>query len=219
MGELVDPLASNSSAERRPGSSPGSGTTDHMNAPITYTPLLGGLLHDKGQATEAFDQLDREVQWIQRDRTPRMECFYSAWPDAYTYGSGLGIRSYDPLPIPEFGIIPALWFVAEGLSRCRFEACFLNRYEHEREHLGWHADDSDVIDDTRPIAVLSFGAERELWFRENGSSEFEKKLLENGSALIMLAGMQDTHQHRIPKHHAKCGPRISLTFRGLVKAP
>lgn len=45
----------------------------------------------------------------------------------------------------------------------------------------------------------------------------EKLLLQHGSAAIMLPGMQDTHEHRIPKASFHCGVRISLTFRGYVE--
>ena len=44
----------------------------------------------------------------------------------------------------------------------------------------------------------------------------EKLLLGHGSAAIMAPGMQDTHEHRIPKSSRQCGVRISLTFRGYV---
>jgi alkylated DNA repair dioxygenase AlkB len=214
-----------------------------MKAPVTYIPLMSNF-EDKREANDYGKYLDNQVEWVRRDRTPRQEAFYSKIDAPYTYGSGDFSRTYSPnLVIPD--LLFNLWFVLERDHGVKYEACFLNKYEHAREHLGWHADDSDVIDDSRPIAVISFGAERELWFRSNpghcyacngsgrydhngspkcaacdGSgrrtTEVEKQLLETGSLCIMAAGMQDTHQHRIPKHHAKCGTRISLTFRGLI---
>ena len=42
--------------------------------------------------------------------------------------------------------------------------------------------------------------------------------LEHGSLCLMHPGMQDTHFHRIPKSPIQAAkPRISLTFRGLVR--
>ena len=127
----------------------------------------------------------------------------------------------------------------------RMEVCFLNGYEDGHDQLGWHADDSPEMDDDRPIVTISLGAEREIWFRRNEAiaqqtfldytgkvydknavSEQEKQFyldirkperlkLANGSVAVMLPGMQDTHEHRIPKSDKHdCGPRISLTFRG-----
>lgn len=170
---------------------------------------------NKDIATDIGEEILRSVEWVQRERTPRQEAFYCKHDVDYTYGSGAGERTYSPnLDIPDR--LRDVWAFAEALSGTKYEACFLNRYDNEREHLGWHADDSGVIDDSRPIAVISYGAERELWFRENTGGDVEKLLLENGSMLLMHAGMQDTHQHRIPKHHAKCSTRISLTLRGLI---
>ena len=66
--------------------------------------------------------------------------------------------------------------------------------------------------------MLSLGAAREIWVKPKGSdaTAVEKILLPNGSLFVMGAGMQDTHVHRIPKHSAPCGFRVSLTWRGLA---
>lgn len=72
------------------------------------------------------------------------------------------------------------------------------------------------MDSTRPIAIVSFGAARWIHFRENATRNVDRVLLEAGSVLLMAAGMQQTHQHKIPKHEWPCDPRVSLTFRGLV---
>jgi alkylated DNA repair dioxygenase AlkB len=80
----------------------------------------------------------------------------------------------------------------------RYEGCFLNGYENERDALGWHADDDPNIDHGRSIAVVTVGAGRAIQFMEKE------------------AGMQDTHLHRIPKVGRKVEPRISLTYRGLI---
>lgn len=145
---------------------------------------------------------------------PRRECFFSTLGKAYTYGTGVGMRTYWPKAAPE--IMDELTRAAEEACKCKFELCFANGYAGPREHLGWHADDSDEIDDGRPIAVMSLGAAREIWTKPRGAGadEVEKILLPAGSLFIMKAGMQDTHLHRIPKHSGLCGPRVSLTWRG-----
>jgi alkylated DNA repair dioxygenase AlkB len=97
-----------------------------------------------------------------------------------------------------------------------FDVVFLNGYKDQSDQLGWHADDSPEMDDNRSIAIISLGAEREIWFRKNGETLIHKLLLENGSVCLMLPGMQDTHQHRIPKANHAVGKRISLTFRGTI---
>lgn len=187
-----------------------------MLRPLSDVPVLYRALPEqyKQYADVHLGRLLLGVNWVRRDRTPRQEAYYATSDTPYTYGSGLGIRTYLPDPSwPEH--LPYLWAEAEHISGCKFELCFLNRYDSAHEHLGWHADDSPEIDPARPIAVVSLGAERELWFRKNGSAERHGLLLGHGSILIMEPGMQQTHQHRIPKHPQPCGVRISLTFRGL----
>lgn len=158
---------------------------------------------------------------------PRMEYYINTVGVPYTYGRGDFARTYQPQP--EIGTIDFIRHRVERMAGAKFEVCFLNRYLNQSDHLGWHADDSPEMDDARPIAIVSFGVEREIWFRRklprvvNGNDLEElpptitKVLLQHGSVCIMRAGMQDTHEHRIPKCGRQCGERISLTFRGYVR--
>lgn len=165
---------------------------------------------------EVFDYF-LNIEWDERT-SARREAFFSILKEPYSYGSGEFARTYHPRKMDYM-----VWNIGYTISADdsipyhRFELCFLNRYDNERQALGWHADDSDSIDHTRPIAVISLGVEREIWIKPIGgnNSDVEKVLLHNGSLLIMRPGMQQTHLHRIPKHPAKCGTRISLTYRGL----
>ncbi len=201
-----------------------------MTNPILTTNVLPANL-------ASFPALDAAIPWVNRDGAPREECFMSTRPDAYTYGRGEGVRTYEPIPYTPF--MEEVRQEVLRLTGVDYEACFSNKYVDERKHLGWHADDSPTIDHQFGIAVLSFGAEREIWFRETGwydhnrnqdpammeaalraQVERDKRIkhvmLPHNSMLVMPAGFQQTHQHRIPKHSAKCGPRISLTFRKLL---
>lgn len=184
--------------------------------------LVGAVAAPVSLLASTVDPIDTsalaETAWEKfpwEDRgAPRRECFFSTIGRPYTYGSGMGIRTYWPKPAPE--VMAALTRAAEEACGCRFELCFANGYAGPREHLGWHADDSEEIDDGRPIAVMSLGAAREIWVKPKGAGAeaVEKILLPSGSLFIMGPGMQDTHVHRIPKHAAACGPRVSLTWRG-----
>ena len=164
---------------------------------------------------EVFEELWNGLAWERRGSTPRREYYCNEVAVPYTYGSGNGIRTYEP----------SIWTPAilgvkaevEARLRHRFEVCFLNGYEDERDSLGWHADDSEEMDDDRPIAIVTLGAAREIMFCKNGeTSSPSRLLLGNGSLCVMAAGMQDTHKHKIPRAGFRCGPRISLTFRGYV---
>ena len=183
-----------------------------MSAPFTYhtdfLPASAGAL---------FDQLRNELAWVRHGEgtVPRMEYYVSKLGLPYTYGKGEFARTYQPQPTHD--AIEAIrigveMYLDEGVT---FEVCFLNRYLNQSDHLGWHSDNSPEMDDGRPIAIVSFGVSREIQFRTIGSADqVERLVLEHNSLCFMAPGMQDTHQHRIPKAGRQCGERVSLTFRG-----
>lgn len=185
--------------------------TDYKS-PIIYIPDFVDTLAD------AYYDFFLNIEWDERTNA-RREAFYSTVGKDYTYGSGDFARTYTPRPMHENPVLVHLSDLATDIfayDTVPFELCFLNRYENERQQLGWHADDDTAIDHSRPIAVISLGAERELWVKPIGGThdDVEKIRLAHGSLLLMLPGMQQTHYHRIPKHDRPCGPRISLTYRG-----
>lgn len=167
-------------------------------------------------ATEYFDRLLNELEWVHKDPLiPREEYYVHNLGLAYTYGSGKFARSYDSQPTHE--VIETIRDSLKELLNVDFDVVFLNIYQHNRHHLGWHADNSPEMSDDHPIVTVSLGEEREIWFRPNDNVKDEiHKKLHHGSACVMLPGMQDTHQHRIPKHDRECKERISLTFRVYV---
>jgi alkylated DNA repair dioxygenase AlkB len=98
-----------------------------------------------------------------------------------------------------------------------FEGCFMNLYENGTDALGWHADDDPKINHEKPIAVVSLGSWRSISLRSNDKTWHAQRILDPGSLLMMPAGSQQTHQHKIAKASdmARATPRISLTFRSL----
>jgi len=176
-----------------------------------------------------FSRLWNELEWAHRGNTPRLEYYCNDIKEPYTYGTGSGARTYEVQPYHE--LILGIRDKLEKLTLNKFEVCFLNGYRDGSDQLGWHADDSPEMDDARPIGIVSLGARREIYFRSNESIGWKggqsmssmppvptKVWLESGSLCLMEAGMQDTHQHRIPKaSYVGCGPRVSLTFRGYAK--
>lgn len=157
------------------------------------------------------------LDWLQVTEA-RLEYFMSDVPRSYTYGKGVGEREYFSSPYsPEIAAIQSQ-LNAGGLN---YNVCFLNRYDHQRHQLGWHADDSPMMDHDHPIAVVSFGAEREIWWKlkeEKGETPLDRRiLLGHGSLFVMPAGFQRDNMHRIPKCDRACGRRISLTFRRYIE--
>lgn len=187
----------------------------------------------------AFQKLEQELDWERRNDAPRCEYYCNDYKKLYIYGKGKGRRAYDPRPYHP--TILEIRKHLEQLTDVKFETCFLNCYLDQKDHLGWHADDSPEMDNNRPIAIISLGVEREIWFRPKifateqrsgderrwrqrvspdrrsaDEREHQTLLLEHGSLCIMAANMQNTWEHRIPKASFACGKRISLTFRGYV---
>lgn len=182
-----------------------------MKAPVQYYKTF------VPNPDDAFKRLQAELDWERRDTTPRSEYYCNDIVQPYIYGTGRGRRTY--YVKPWHPVIMDIRLQLEELVKSRFEVCFLNRYLNQSDQLGWHADDSPEMDDARPIASVSLGVEREIWFKANGAGaeEVERLKLEHGSLCLMAPGMQDTHKHRIPKASFTCGERISLTFRGYVQ--
>lgn len=181
-----------------------------MNTPIRY---IEGFVSDPNKAMEL---LWNEAPWERREQTPRLETFFANEPVEYTYGAGRGVRTYRSTEWH-----PLALELRDRLNNelgARFDLCFGNAYENQKDQLGWHADDSPEIDQTEPIAIISLGVAREIWFCPIGEKDkVEKLLLAPGSLCLMMPGMQLTHWHRIPKAGFECGRRISLTYRALKK--
>lgn len=156
--------------------------------------------------------LQTEINWVD-DQYARRECFMSDIPREYQY----------IVDGPVYQSIPFHPLVKEVMEKInaeygyKLDVCFLNYYIDQSKALGWHADDSHPIDQTQPIAVVSFGAEREIWWKpmdhKGDIPENWRQKLGDGSLFVMPAGMQSTHKHKIPKGDRVMGPRISLTFR------
>ena len=181
-----------------------------MRAPISYRP---GFIADPDAA---FTTLWNELAWVRHGLVPRCEYYCNDVDAPYSYGKAEFARQYPTQAWhPRIRSIQAL---VEAELGARMEVCFLNGYEHNRDQLGWHADDSPEMDDARPIAIVTLGAERDIMFATKDARENVERLkLQHGSLCVMKAGMQDTHVHRIPKDDRVVGPRISLTFRGYVE--
>lgn len=166
------------------------------------------------------DQLLAELlalPWLE-ELPARKEYFMSDVPRAYTYKTWEGGREYHSAPYS-----PSAGCLREALNAtfgARFNVCFLNRYDDQHNHLGWHADDSPEMDHDHPIAVVSLGAEREIWWKpKDFKGEVpagQRQKLAHGSIFVMPPGFQRTHLHRIPKADRAVGVRVSLTFRRYV---
>jgi alkylated DNA repair dioxygenase AlkB len=190
--------------------------------PVTY--IENFLTHD--EAERIANKLWQDTPWERRLEAPRREYWINPYNMPYTYGSGERARTYNGYSWTE----SLTGFIAQALLyRIGKEAapvadlldcCFVNGYEHDLDHLGWHSDDSPEMSHEHPIAVVSLGAVRELWVKPKGfrgevPQEWRYELA-SGSLILMAPGMQREWLHRIPKGSKPCGFRVSLTYRKLV---
>jgi len=132
----------------------------------------------------------------------------------YTYGKGFE-RTYESVLMDS--LVCSIMELINKEFLTSYNVCFLNHYADRHKHLGWHADDSPELDADHPIAVLSFGATRQIWVKEKDYSgeipDENKYELTNGSLFIMPKGFQEKYVYKIPKHDRECDGRISLTYR------
>lgn len=176
------------------------------------------------------------LPWVSRTGR-RDECFMVDGPVVeYTYGKAPHERSYLSVPMHPF-IRLIQDAVNEELKEVQYDferaagreleedlpawgpmtGCFLNRYATDQNGLQWHADDSPIMDHTKAIVVVSFGEEREIHWRPNGTRgetpPERRQVLGWGSMFVMPPGFQHIAQHQVPKGSRPMGPRVSLTFR------
>lgn len=93
--------------------------------------------------------------------------------------------------------------------------CLINYYPDGKSKMGYHADQTDILQEGTGIAIVSIGETRTLKFRNkmNPETYLEYKLLP-GSLIYMTQEIQDVWEHAIPKSDSENG-RISLTFRNI----
>lgn len=96
--------------------------------------------------------------------------------------------------------------------------CLLNYYPDGQSSMGFHSDATEELAGGTGVAIVSLGAERQVVFRNKQDRSNEVSYgLPGGSLLYMPKELQFEWLHAIPKAPG-AGPRISLTFRLLVRA-
>lgn len=190
------------------------------NTPSIYTP------HWIDRPDELLASLSVELPWTTHEKSAYRECYFndSTGPELHPGVKGMQSK-------------------LETHLQQRMEVGIVKWYPDGMNQLGWHADVRPELDPERAIAIIILGAEREFWFRANMTEatrrvnaqcedrhdlmgEHEKQVLlaqrqpgkivlGNGSLYVMPAGMQSTHQYRIPPTDVPtCGPHIHVTFHG-----
>ena len=176
--------------------------------------------YDIGSSKIILNNLHSNIKWTNDEVKmygkslilKRRVAWYSDSGKSYTY-SGL---KKDPLPFTsELKTIKAK---VEKKTNVVFNSVLLNDYENGQVGMGWHSDDEKELGKNPTIASLSFGASRDMLFKNKNNSSLKviKILIENGSLLVMKGKTQHFWQHSIPKRLKVKQRRINLTFRTIL---
>ena len=104
------------------------------------------------------------------------------------------------------------------ITDIKFNYCLLNQYEDGRNSIGFHADDEAMLDPRAPIVTLSLGATRKFVVKHVHYQKISFSLpLKSGSLLCMDPKTNEHYVHSVPKDTKVQEPRISLTFRKILR--
>lgn len=147
--------------------------------------------------------LEKETEW-----DTRMRARYTAsYGHAYNYSQ----MEYPYRPLPDY--LQKLAEQMEPLLGFMPNNCLINLYRDGKSKMGFHSDQTDILEPDTGIAIVSLGETRVLRFRSIASpEEIHDYNLPAGSLLYMTQELQSAWQHAIPETTTEKG-RMSLTFR------
>lgn len=152
---------------------------------------------------ELFSLLTATVKWDERMAARKTASFGKAY-------------NYSQLEYPYQEFLPELAEINKKLETIiGFEPnnCLINYYLDGKAKMGYHSDQTDILEANTGIAIVSLGETRTLKFRSiSNPEEFVNYELTAGSLVYMTQEVQKHWQHAIPRSNTEKG-RISLTFR------
>ena len=153
--------------------------------------------------TELFALLTSNVKWDERMTARKTASFGKAY-------------NYSQIDYPYQDFLPELREIIRQLKPViGFEPnnCLINYYVDGKSKMGYHSDQTDILETGTGIAIISIGETRTLKFRNiENSNQFLTYELTAGSLIYMTQEIQTIWQHSIPKSETENG-RMSLTFR------
>jgi len=156
---------------------------------------------------DLFEHLIASVKWDERMKARKTASFGVS----YDYSQ----IAYEAAPMP-----PELNSLAGKIGEVLGfvpNNCLLNFYEDGNSSMGFHSDSSEELEAGTGVAIVSLGSVRSLVFRSKADKSVEHAYpLQPGSLVYMTKEVQDHWLHAIPKMEG-AGPRISLTFRSIIK--
>lgn len=152
---------------------------------------------------ELFRLLKEKVEWDNRMTSRKTASFGVAY-------------NYSQISYPQTAFIPELINIINRIDEeLDFEPnnCLINYYLDGSAKMGFHSDQTDILEDDTGIAIVSVGETRTLRFRNiKAKAEVMDFELPSGSLIYMTQEVQNVWQHAIPASSSSAG-RMSLTFR------
>jgi hypothetical protein len=104
----------------------------------------------------------------------------------------------------------------EVITKIKFNSVRIIKYTNNFARVDYHCDGHETLEENSPICGISFGAKRNINFRNIKNPKIKLKIeLSHGSMYVMNYPTDTYWQHSIPKTKHTRGMRISLTFRVL----
>lgn len=200
---------------------------------LTGDDLPGGLIHVIPGLVKA-DAADRilaallALPWEQnsvvvygRSVPERRETLYLAEDPSMVYaysGRKCVPAAFTPEVLEVKALAEAEAARITGAPAVRFNACLLNLYRDGTRVIGMHSDDESSLVRDSPIFAVSFGAARhfDVHARAPGGKRVRLEV-RHGTGLLMAGDTQRNYKHGIPQQATVKQPRVSLTFRSVVR--
>ncbi|XP_053337369.1 DNA oxidative demethylase ALKBH2 isoform X2 [Clarias gariepinus] len=189
-----------------------------------------GLLFSSDEANRLFMQLEEEVEYFTDDEA-KVQVYgkmYSIPRKQATYGDEGLVYSFSGVHLAARVWPPTVEYIRDAVTNATghtFNFVLINRYKDGQDHIGEHRDDEHELDPSCPIAGVSLGAARDFVFRHKDARREPKKFpiepvkleLAHGSLLLMNPPTNTFWYHSVPVRKKVKTPRISLTFRRIIK--
>lgn len=150
-------------------------------------------------------------------RAARQEYFMSDTPRTYSYGNRDDATPQEYQSQPMTADVRNLMRWLNQRLHAEFNVCFLNKYDNQHQALGWHADDFPGMRADQGIAVMSYGAEREIWLKDKRG--FPCPTCAPGRAGIHCSVAELTEAQVAQDGEPTCMECFSERHVGFVKAP
>lgn len=153
--------------------------------------------------TGLFNLLATTVAWDERMAVRKTASFGKAY-------------NYSQIAYPYQKFLPELETIIRQLEPIigfKPNNCLINYYMDGKSKMGYHSDQTEILEANTGIAIVSLGEQRSLKFRNiEKPDQFLTYELTAGSLVYMTQEIQKVWQHSIPKSDTEHS-RISLTFR------